>query len=374
MTAAIRVDSLDLSFRNETVLRDVNLEVDDGEFCVVLGPSGSGKSMLLKSIVGLETPDSGWVFLDGEDASELSVPERNIGFVFQEFEETLFPHRSVEENIAFGLEQSDIDIDGDEMDRRIDDLLELLAISDTKDDAPPELSGGQQQRVELARQLVRRCGIMLLDDPLADLDYKLQKRMEIEMRRIHDDLDSAFLYVTHNQDQALKLADKLVVLNDGRVEQVGTPSELYHEPDSAFVARFIGDSNAFKATSVETTADRVRVETELGALLATPMNGMATDAEGIVTIRPEHIAIGKHASAKDNTVEVAPAGETYMGETTEIAVEIPDSGRQMIVVEPGQTTVPGAETVQIGWDATDTQFFEKLSVTETVRTDDLLEI
>jgi ABC-type Fe3+/spermidine/putrescine transport system ATPase subunit len=143
MTAAIRVDSLDLSFRNETVLRDVNLEVDDGEFCVVLGPSGSGKSMLLKSIVGLETPDSGWVFLDGEDASELSVPERNIGFVFQEFEETLFPHRSVEENIAFGLEQSDIDIDGDEMDRRIDDLLELLAISDTKDDAPPELSGGE---------------------------------------------------------------------------------------------------------------------------------------------------------------------------------------------------------------------------------------
>ena len=370
MAAAIKVDSLDLSFRNETVLQDVSLTVDGGEFCVIMGPSGSGKSMLLKSIVGLETPDGGRVFLEGNDASGMSVADREIGFVFQEFEETLFPHRSVGENIAFGLERQGVE--ESEIERRTDEMLELLAISHTKDDAPPELSGGQQQRVELARQLVRRCGIMLLDDPLADLDYKLQKRMEIEMRRIHDDLESAFLYVTHNQDQALKLADKLVILNEGRVEQIGTPEEVYHEPASAFVARFAGDSNAFEATVTERDGECVRVETDLGEMLATPMNGSEPASKGIVTVRPENVTISDQATARDNVVEVTPAGRTYMGEETEIALGIPGSKRQILAIEPGQAELPDTGTIQVGWDAEDTQFFEKLSVTDTVQIDDLL--
>ncbi|WP_299232922.1 ABC transporter ATP-binding protein [Natronomonas sp.] len=372
MAAAITVDSLDLSFRNETVLRDVDLTVEEGEFCVIMGPSGSGKSMLLKSIVGLETPDSGDVFLNGENASRLSVADRDVGFVFQEFEETLFPHRSVGENIAFGLERQGVD--ADEIERRTDEMLELLAIAHTKDDAPPELSGGQQQRVELARQLVRRCDTMLLDDPLADLDYKLQKRMEIEMRRIHADLESAFVYVTHNQDQALKLADKLVILNGGRVEQIGTPSEVYHQPASAFVARFAGDSNAFKTTVTGTTGDAVRLDTDVGEMLATPMHGSGVDATGIATVRPENVAIGEDAADADNTFEATPAGSTYMGEETEMAVEIPGLSRQLLATEPGQRTLPDSETVLVGWNAADTQFFEKLSVTDTVQIDDLLEI
>src|SRR6056297_1200369 len=239
----VRVDSLDISFRNERVLQSIDLEIEDGEFCVIVGPSGCGKSTLLQTIAGLTTPDRGRVFLRGEDAGEMSVQDRDLGYVFQEFEDALFPHMSVGENIAFGVRQQSESVDEAALDERIDDLLAMLAIPETRDDLPSALSGGQQQRVELARQLIRECETMLLDDPLADLDYKLQKQMELEMRQIHEDLGSTFVYVTHNQDQALKLADKLVVMNQGMLEQVGTPDEVYANPATAFVGRFVGDSN-----------------------------------------------------------------------------------------------------------------------------------
>jgi len=239
----IRLQSVNISFRDEQVLQDIDLAVDDGEFCVIVGPSGCGKSTLLQSIAGLSEPDSGTVYLNGDPASSLSVQERNLGYVFQEFEDTLFPHMTVEENVAFGVRQQDEQVDEEQLSEEIDEMLDLLAIGDTRDDLPSGLSGGQQQRVELARQLIRGCDTILLDDPLADLDYKLQKRMELEIRRIHEELESTFLYVTHNQDQALKLADTVVVMNRGRIEQIGTPSEVYHNPNTAFVANFIGDNN-----------------------------------------------------------------------------------------------------------------------------------
>lgn len=374
-TAEITVESIDITFRNEQVLQDVDLAVQNGEFCVIVGPSGCGKSTLLQSIAGLTEPDTGTVFIGGEDAASLSVQEREIGYVFQEFEDTLFSHMTVGENIAFGIRQQDDPVDEDELQDRIDEMLEMLAISHTKDDYPPELSGGQQQRVELARQLIRECDTMLLDDPLADLDYKLQKRMELEIRQIHSDLESTFIYVTHNQDQALKLADKIVVMNQGRIEQVGTPAAVYHEPKTAFVGQFIGDNNTLAGEVVDATDEMVTVETGLGRVEATNQNDAAVDETGIVQIRPVEIRIGDDAAGLETTVEATPIDSTYMGERTEIVFSVAGVDDDIYAFVPGKVDLDSyGDSVQIGWESDDATFFTELSVTETYTMDDILEL
>jgi len=374
MTNAIAVESLSKSFPGEDVLHDISLDIQKGEFCVVIGPSGCGKSTLLKCIAGL-FDYQGEVQLDGTDASAVPIEDREIGFVFQEFEETLFPHMTVSENVAFGLEQQGVP--GDEIDQRVEEMLELLAIPHTSEDYPDQLSGGQQQRVELARHMVRRCDIMLLDDPLADLDYKLQKRMELEMRRLHDSLGSAFVYVTHNQDQALKLADRIVVLNDGRVEQVGSPSEVYHKPETAFVGRFIGDSTLLVAESATVEDGTVTTETAVGSVGATPssVDGAVTDTsdpEAVVLVRPEDIDIGEPATECTNRVTGTLEDRTYTGEFTEFSVSVEGFRRTFQVIEPGNREVGtvGAD-IDIGWDAADALYLDTISVTDQTTMEDL---
>jgi ABC-type Fe3+/spermidine/putrescine transport system ATPase subunit len=370
----IRLESVDISFREEQVLQDVHLDVEEGEFCVILGPSGCGKSTLLQSIAGLTEPDRGRVFINGEDAADVSVQDRDLGYVFQEFEDTLFPHMTVGENVAFGVRQKEDSVDEDRLQREIDEMLELLAIGHTKDDLPSELSGGQQQRVELARQLIRKCDTMLLDDPLADLDYKLQKEMELEIRRLHEDFGSTFVYVTHNQDQALKLADKIVVMNQGRIEQIGTPSEVYHHPETAFVARFIGDNNAVHGEIVEADAETCVVDTAFGRVTATNVNDAAIGDAGLLQIRPVAVEVGDDAVTADNTFEASPVGSTYMGERTEIAVSI-DGIDDFYAIVPGKADIDEyGETLRVGWDHENAQFFTEMSVTETVTDSDILKL
>lgn len=373
---AISVESLWKSFSNETVLQDIDLDIETGEFCVIVGPSGSGKSTLLQCIAGLLDFERGTVRLNGERADEVSVEDRDIGYVFQEFEETLFPHKTVAENIAFGLEQKEQEYSSEEIDGHIDDMLDLLAISETKENVPTELSGGQQQRVELARQLVRDCDVMLLDDPLADLDYKLQKRMELEMRRVHEELESTFVYVTHNQDQALKLADKLVVMNQGMIEQIGTPEEVYRSPASAFVGQFVGDSNPFVGQPIGSNGHEVDVETDVGVLSTTTNNGVSpSGSESLVTVRPETMTIGEEARQKDNTVTGVLEGWTYVGEETEYSFSVDGLAHEIQVVKPGSPYIEGdGEEYFIGWNAEDAQYFEDLSVTDTVTIADLMEV
>jgi len=371
----IRLQSVDLSFRDEQVLQDIDLAVEDGEFCVIVGPSGCGKSTLLQSIAGLADPDSGVVYLNGERASTLSVQERNLGYVFQEFEDTLFPHMTVGENVAFGVRQQDEQIDEEQLSAEIDEMLDLLAIGDTRDDLPSGLSGGQQQRVELARQLIRGCDTILLDDPLADLDYKLQKRMELEIRRIHEELGSTFLYVTHNQDQALKLADKVVVMNRGRIEQIGTPSEVYHEPKTAFVANFIGDNNIAEAELVEADGDAYIAESDIGRFPVTPAHDTDVGETGILGIRPVNVAIGGDAVNKETTITATLDGSTYMGDRTEIDVRIDGYGPSFYIIVPGKLD-PGqyGDEITLGWDVKDAQFLTDLSVSETYTTDNILKL
>jgi ABC-type Fe3+/spermidine/putrescine transport system ATPase subunit len=367
---------VDLSFRKEQVLQNINLEVDDGEFCVIIGPSGCGKSTLLQSIAGLAEPDRGEVYFGGTRASTLSIQDRNLGYVFQEFEDTLFPHMTVGENVAFGIRQQKDSVDEESIQTKVDEMLEMLSIGHTKDDLPSELSGGQQQRVELARQLVRECDTMLLDDPLADLDYKLQKRMELEIRQIHEDLGSTFLYVTHNQDQALKLADKLVVVNAGQIEQVGTPSEVYHHPNTAFVARFVGDNNVASANLVETNdSDQQIVESEFGRIPVSPMNDSTLGETGLVGVRPEKVVVGDDTSDADTQITATLLDSIYMGDKTEIAVSIDGYDHDFYVVVSGKVDVDRyGDPIEIGWDVGDAQFFTDISVTGTQTAEDIMKL
>ncbi|QLC35372.1 ABC transporter ATP-binding protein (plasmid) [Halarchaeum sp. CBA1220] len=371
-TETIRVASLSKRFSRERVLHGIDLTVDEGEFCVVVGPSGCGKSTLLKCIAGLESFDDGDVYLRTRPAEEVPVEERDIGFVFQEFEETLFPHKTVRENVAFGLEQQDTEYGDDELEERIDEMLELLSIEETKDDLPGTLSGGQQQRVEVARQFVRECDIMLLDDPLADLDYKLQKRMELEIRRLHDRLGSTFVYVTHNQQQALTLADTLVVMNRGRIEQVGTPREVYSNPRTAFVGRFVGDSNPFVATVADVDGETLVLDAAVGRMRATAVGDVAVGDESLALLRPEAVTVDD--PDRENAYDGTVVGTTYTGEETELSVAVSGVDRTVQVVEPGRTAVAEGDDVTVAWDASDAQFFEDLSVAGTETIDELLEV
>jgi ABC-type Fe3+/spermidine/putrescine transport system ATPase subunit len=281
----------------------------------------------------------------------------------------------VEENVEFGLRQLSDTPPEEEIQERIDEMLDLLAISQTKSSYPDELSGGQQQRVELARQLVRDCDITLFDDPLADLDYKLQKRMEIEMRRLHEELESTFLYVTHNQDQALKLADRLIVMNDGVIEQVGTPEEVYTNPTNAFVGGFVGDSNLLRGDVVRRTDSEIVVETPVGELAVSEAGERPENrSEGVVLIRPEDIVIGDGTVDCRNTIDVVLEGKTYTGEVTEYSVSVSGYDTELQVVDPGKPEDIGTEDgTEIGFDPSAAQFFGEMSVTGDIHVRDLLE-
>jgi len=372
---AIDIDSLSKKFGDELVLDRIDLSINDGEFCVVIGPSGCGKSTLLKCIAGVSDPDTGEIHLRGKNTEAQPARNRNIGLVFQEFEETLFPHKTVEENIAFGLRQKSEPPSEEHIEGRIDEMLDLLAIAPTKSSYPDELSGGQQQRVELARQLVRDCDITLFDDPLADLDYKLQKRMEIEMRRLHKELESTFLYVTHNQDQALKLADRLIVMNEGVIEQVGTPEEVYTNPANAFVGRFVGDSNLLIGNVVQKTESEIRIETQIGELSVSNTGDQPTvDSEGAVLIRPEDVVIGDDAESCRNNMDVVLEGKTYTGEVTEYSVSVSGYKNELQVVRPGKPgDIGNKNEAKIGFNPNAAQFFEEMSVTGDIQASDLLE-
>ncbi|MGG6295319.1 sulfate/molybdate ABC transporter ATP-binding protein [Leptolyngbya sp. AN02str] len=232
-------------FGSFKALDQVNLEIKTGSLVALLGPSGSGKSTLLRLIAGLERPDTGRIFLTGRDATYQSVQERNIGFVFQHY--ALFKHLTVRKNIAFGLEIRKTD--PKRIRNRVEELLELVQLKGLGDRYPSQLSGGQRQRVALARALAVEPKVLLLDEPFGALDAKVRKDLRAWLRRLHDEVHVTTVFVTHDQEEAMEVADELVVMSNGKVEQVGTPAEIYDNPASAFVMSFIGPVNVLPSTS-----------------------------------------------------------------------------------------------------------------------------
>jgi sulfate transport system ATP-binding protein len=286
----IEVRSVAKSFGSFAALRDVDLDVKQGELVALLGPSGSGKTTLLRIIAGLEFPDRGTVLLDSEDATERSARERRVGFVFQHY--ALFRHMSVFDNVAFGMQVRPRRLRPAkaEIARRVRELLALVQLDGLADRLPSQLSGGQRQRVALARALAVEPRVLLLDEPFGALDARVRRDLRRWLRRLHDELGLTSVFVTHDQEEALELADRVVVMNLGRIEQVGTPDEVYHEPATRFVTEFMGEVNVFRAR-VERGSAWVS-----GAAFA--LDGELGDgADAAIYVRPHLLEVDRQALA-----------------------------------------------------------------------------
>jgi multiple sugar transport system ATP-binding protein len=288
--ADIRLEELHKRFGRVVAVRDVSLEVADGEFVVLLGPSGCGKTTVLRTVAGLETPDQGRVWIGGRDVTRLPPGRRDIGMVFQSY--ALFPHMRVFDNVAFGLRMRGV-LEAEQR-RRVQEVAELLQIADLLDRYPAQLSGGQRQRVAVARALVVRPQVLLMDEPLSNLDALLRLHMRAELKRLHREVGSTTLYVTHDQVEAMSLGDRVAVLRDGQVVQFGTPTEIYDHPADRFVGSFLGNPpmNFLRAT-VDPDDGRLRVED--AKFQAPPAYAQAlAERKGqgvLVGIRPEHVAL-----------------------------------------------------------------------------------
>jgi len=243
----IKIEHLKKSFGDHEVLNDFNIEIKRGEFLTILGPSGCGKTTILRTIAGFIKPDSGKVFMEGQDITDLPPHKRTLNTVFQRY--ALFPHLDVYDNIAFGLKLKKKP--KSEIDQKVKRVLKLVSMSDYEDRDVNSLSGGQQQRIAIARALINHPQVLLLDEPLAALDLKMRKDMQIELKEMHQKLGITFIYVTHDQEEALTLSDTIVVMNEGSIQQIGTPTDIYNEPVNSFVANFIGESNILNGIMLE---------------------------------------------------------------------------------------------------------------------------
>ena len=276
----INIEHLSKSFGDKKVLDDINLYINKGEFITFLGPSGCGKTTLLRMIAGFLNPDEGKILMDGKDLAGVPPHKRPLNTVFQRY--ALFPHLDVYDNIAFGLKLAKVP--QDEIDARVRKILKLVAMSDYEDRDVTTLSGGQQQRIAIARALVNRPKVLLLDEPLSALDLKMRKDMQIELKEMHQKLGITFIYVTHDQEEALTLSDTIVVMNEGKIQQIGTPKDIYNEPVNCFVADFIGESNILKGRMIRDY--RVAfIKHEFDCVDA----GFGEDVTVDVVVRPEDI-------------------------------------------------------------------------------------
>ena len=295
---------------------DFNLEVKRGEFVTFLGPSGCGKTTTLRMIAGFEMPTSGEILLNGEDISQLPANKRPINTVFQRY--ALFPHMNIYDNIAFGLKLKKLP--KEEIRKKVKRVLDIVDLEGFENRKISTLSGGQQQRIAIARALVNEPEILMLDEPLGALDLKMRQEMQIELKHMHDELGITFIYVTHDQEEALTMSDKIVVLSEGRIQQIGTPEDIYNEPQNAFVADFIGESNIFKG--IMTGHMKVR-------FCGGEFIGMDDVAEGTlvdVVVRPEDVIITK---PEDGVVEGEVVSVIFKGMHYEVTVE---SGKYEMVI------------------------------------------
>ena len=280
----IKIEHVSKSFDGKQVLHDVSLDIKCGEFVTILGPSGCGKTTLLRMIGGFEKPTTGRILLNGEDVTSLPPYKRPLNTVFQRY--ALFPHMNVYENVAFGLQLSKVK--EREMDQRVMDALKLVGMEEYAERDINKLSGGQQQRVAIARAVVNKPQVLLLDEPLSALDMKLRKEMQLELMRMHRELGITFIFVTHDQEEALTMSDTVVVMNEGLIQQMGTPQHIYDEPINTFVADFIGESNI-----IDGFMPKDCLVTFLGHDTPCVDGGFSVDAKVHVVIRPEDIVLVK---------------------------------------------------------------------------------
>ena len=324
----IEFKNISKSFGEKCVLNNVSLYIRRGEFVTILGPSGCGKTTLLRILAGFGSADSGEVCINGVDITDTPPHERPVNTVFQRY--ALFPHLDVYENIAFGLKLQKVPTD--EIDKRVRRVLKMVSMTDYEDRDVESLSGGQQQRVAIARAIVNQPKVLLLDEPLAALDLKMRKDMQIELKEMHRKLGITFVYVTHDQEEALTLSDTIVVMNEGKIQQIGTPTDIYNEPQNSFVADFIGESNILNGKMIKD-----RLVEFAGHQFECVDEGFGENVEVDVVIRPEDIYIMNRTEGSQFTAKVKSC--TFKGVHYEMFVDS-DTGHELMIqdynaFEPG---------------------------------------
>ncbi len=348
----VRLVDVVKKFGDAVAVDHINLEVHDGEFFSLLGPSGCGKTTTLRMIGGFEQPTSGLIELQGDDVTWLPAYKRNVNTVFQNY--ALFPHLTIYENVAFGLRRKNVK--SSEIKSRVTDMLRLVELPGYEHRKPTQISGGQAQRVALARALINRPAVLLLDEPLGALDLKLRKQMQVELKRIQQEVGITFIYVTHDQEEAMTMSDRIAVMNKGHYEQLGEPEALYERPATRFVASFLGISNLLSATIVGTDGAYARAKLSDDTLVALP-SALADGHTAIqIGVRPEKIRLSEPsavAATGHNRLTGVVRDASYLGVSTQYLVE--SRGGRLTVYEQNVERATRAELwspgdeVQLTW-------------------------
>lgn len=346
MREALNVQNVTKAYGAFKALDDVSLEIASGEFMTLLGPSGSGKTTMLMTIAGFVEPTSGNVVLDGRDITSLPPEKRNFGLVFQGY--ALFPHMTVAQNVGYPLRVRNVG--KSQADEKIQQVLQLIQLEHLAGRYPKQLSGGQQQRVALARALVFEPDLLLLDEPLSALDRALRKDLQRELKDIHDRVGSTFIYVTHDQEEALSMSDRIAILRDGRIEQLGTPNQLYERPASIFVANFLGKSNFLHAEASQTIEDGLEYTVGGNPFRLSGRDMPAVGKEFTVALRPERLGLCESSDkVLGNKIPGIISKVSYYGRNYEVIVHTELAGDLMVAVPLGGANPKAGERVQVGW-------------------------
>ena len=335
----------------ELVIKNLNLKIEKGEFLTLLGPSGSGKTTCLMMLAGFETPTHGKVMLGGVELNNVPPHKRGIGMVFQNY--ALFPHMSVYENLAFPLEVRKFSANA--VKTRVEKVLEMVELVQFGSRRPAQLSGGQQQRVALARALVFEPDLVLMDEPLGALDKNLREQMQYEIKHIHENLGMTVVYVTHDQTEALTMSDRIAVFNDGIIQQLAPPNELYEKPGNAFVAEFIGENNRLQGTIKETKGSSCLVAVEDNLISATNVNEQAKGSSVTLSLRPERIILNPKVGTDMNIFEAEVLELIYLGDHIRCRMNICKNDDFIVKIPNDHTSnsLNKGDVVTIGWQVTD---------------------
>lgn len=358
----VRFKHVDKSFDGETlVIKDLNLDIFEGEFLTLLGPSGSGKTTTLMMLAGFETPTHGEIFIGNKSIGNIPPHKRGIGIVFQDY--ALFPHMTVRENLSFPLQVRKVS--KDEIHRKVSRALDMVELSGFGARKPSQLSGGQQQRIALARALVFEPQLVLMDEPLGALDKNLREQMEYEIKHIHENLNVTMVYVTHDQSEAMIMSSRIAVFNDGVIQQLSTPENLYEAPENSFVAQFIGENNKFSGNVTAINGDACTVETDGGGIIrALKVNINNVGDRTSLSLRPERVILNPSKEGIENIFEGVVQELIYLGDhirtrmsvcgNDDFIVKVPNSQGGHLIIEKGQQ-------IQIGWTLEDCRALDALS-------------
>ena len=343
----VRLENICKSYGKREIIKNLNLEVYEGEFLTLLGSSGCGKTTILRSIAGIDHVTSGKIYLDAEDVTDLDATKREVNTIFQNY--ALFPHMTVEENIGFGLKMKGIP--KKKIEKRVKDMLELVRLKGYENRFPSQLSGGEQQRVSIARGLINKPKVLLLDEPISALDLKLKKQMQVELKQLQRKTGITFIYVTHNQDEALTMSNRIVILKNGKIEQIDTPENIYRHPKTKYVADFIGESTIFNATVDSVDLNYTFCTLENKYKIKIRSNNYEIDEKLQIVFRPEDIRLA--TKEKDyQSLPIIIKENIYDGSLTKVIAEMGCKETKISVDKDGKIYDIGTELYMV-WDVKD---------------------